>query len=162
MMRIMRIGVVGRTVDKFYSTFTDEKDCGKVITSHFYLLFGCSFPIWLGGEGRLSIFSGVLVLGFSDAIASIAGNKYGKTKWFGSKKSVEGTLGFVLSLVVLCIFGETWLFPGNGEIVTVKVFWICLISVVIGTMEAVTLQNDNLVLPLTFYALYNLIFQSFV
>lgn len=34
-------------LDEFMRRFTNEKDRGIVIVSHFYLLVGCALPVWL-------------------------------------------------------------------------------------------------------------------
>ena len=51
----------------FLNEFTDSKDSGTAILSHFYLLAGCAAPLWLEGPEVLS-FYGVLVLGVGDAL----------------------------------------------------------------------------------------------
>lgn len=58
--------------------------------SHLFLLIGCALPLWF----RNSIL-GVVALGAGDTASSIVGIKYGRHRWPGSKKTLEGTLAGV-------------------------------------------------------------------
>lgn len=51
----------GAVLHVFMSEFTDHKDSGPVILSHFYLLTGCASPLWI--EGVRSIPSKILIHG---------------------------------------------------------------------------------------------------
>ncbi|OLY84583.1 Dolichol kinase sec59 [Smittium mucronatum] len=92
-VRLSDIDPFSSNIMRFYSYFIDEKDSGTAVTSHFYLLLGCSISIWTSSSLSVPSLSGLLTIGISDAVASIVGSKFGKHKWFGTKKSVEGTLG---------------------------------------------------------------------
>lgn len=118
----------GAVLHVFMSEFTDHKDSGPVILSHFYLLTGCAAPLWIEGVRSasntivlrgggswlasratdqvpatgvdISMFIGVLTLGVGDALASIVGRRYGRLRWPRSSKTIEGSLAFVLSIYV--------------------------------------------------------------
>ncbi|KAJ1673107.1 hypothetical protein EV182_005876 [Spiromyces aspiralis] len=168
MIRVFNVGSLGSRIHYFMSNFTDARDAGVIITSHFYLLVGCALPVWMGGHAgdRSSVdhwiapMSGVLTLGVADAVASVVGQKWGTRRWFGGSKTVEGSVGFVASLVVavvvldtgLAAVGSTWPRLSLGNIA--KYAAVCGGS---GTLEAVSTQNDNLVVPLFTFAAANLI-----
>lgn len=88
----------GAALHVFMSEFTDHKDSGPVILSHFYLLTGCAAPLWLEGDSSIIHQTGVLVLGVGDALASVVGRRYGRVYWPGSCKTVEGSLAFFASI----------------------------------------------------------------
>lgn len=89
----------GAALHVFMSEFTDHKDSGPVILSHFYLLTGCAGTLWLEpGQGSIVQQIGVLTLGVGDALASIVGRRYGRIRWPGSSKTVEGSVAFVTSI----------------------------------------------------------------
>ena len=73
------------------------------------------------------------------------GSQYGKHKWFGSKKSLEGTFAAILSVIFAGkLFSE--LFGGSiGFTFIIGAILSCL-------MEAFTPMIDNLLLPLFFMA----------
>ncbi|PVU97833.1 hypothetical protein BB561_000306 [Smittium simulii] len=152
-LRANKVGQVSIAIDKFYASVIDEKDSGKVIMSHIYLLFGCSFPIWLEGKISISSFSGLLAVGVADAIASIVGTRYGKRTWFKSKKTIEGTVGFIASLILSCFLVDYISTDSFQMSQYYKAFIITVLSTLIGLLEAVTLQNDNLMLTMVFYGL---------
>lgn len=60
----------------------------------------------------LASVSGILALGFGDTAASIVGKRYGRWHWPGSKKTVEGTMAFVVTMyasAVLIMYGSAFL-----------------------------------------------------
>ncbi|KAG6330838.1 hypothetical protein ID866_8254 [Astraeus odoratus] len=100
-VRYFAIYPFGAAVHLFMNEFLDQKDSGTAILSHFYLLAGCAGSVWLEGPTQLDQYTGILALGVGDALASIVGKRFGKHRWFaGSPKTVEGSVAFVLSLVV--------------------------------------------------------------
>ncbi|KIO23287.1 hypothetical protein M407DRAFT_78256, partial [Tulasnella calospora MUT 4182] len=136
-------------VHVFMNEFIDDKDSGTAILSHFYLLTGCAGPIWLEGPSKLLEYTGVLILGIGDAMASIVGKRWGRHQWTSnSPKTVEGSLAFTVSVVVgawaLRIFGLVQPFSTLRYTLTVA---LCSV------LEALSLQNDNLTLPFYMWAL---------
>jgi dolichol kinase len=102
---------------------------------------------------------GVLVLGVGDALASVVGRRYGRMYWPASSKTVEGSAAFVSS-----IFVSAWMLRLVGWVGEFSVsaadarphaitharpqsmrFGAAL--VLLGVLEGVSEQNDNLVLP---------------
>ncbi|KTW30291.1 hypothetical protein T552_00766 [Pneumocystis carinii B80] len=110
-IRILALPPLGTFLHSFLSQFTDERDNkGNIIVSYLYLLIGCASPLWLDFVGitldeqnqyqlKLKTISGILCLGFGDSVASIIGKKFGRLHWPNSKKTVEGTIAFVLAVL---------------------------------------------------------------
>jgi len=46
---------------------------------------------------------GSLSLGIGDAFAAVCGVKFGKLKIFGNKKTLEGTIAFIFSILFMSI-----------------------------------------------------------
>ncbi|XP_046453406.1 dolichol kinase-like isoform X2 [Daphnia pulex] len=155
-VRLYNLDYVGDILNKNMVGFLDEKDQGTLILTHIYLLIGCSLPIWIfplesamDTTDKLLLCSGVVSLGIGDTAASIGGTLWGKNKFPGSSKSIEGTvcsiLAEILFLVImfhLGVFGDSPRLP-----------WLSFIgaAVVTSLVEACTTQVDNLVLPLVMY-----------
>ncbi|KAA1070312.1 hypothetical protein PGT21_007863 [Puccinia graminis f. sp. tritici] len=99
---------------------------------------------------------GVIILGVGDSCASVVGKRFGKIRWnVGSSKTVEGSVAFVGSVIVvslgLRVIGLVQPFP-----IIKYSFAILLVSL----LEAFTAQNDNLVLPLYSWSILKLLFLS--
>ncbi|CAO1635282.1 unnamed protein product [Parajaminaea phylloscopi] len=133
----------GAPLHIFLSEFTDHKDSGPVILSHFYLLTGCGGGLWLEGQKQISLHTGVLILGIGDALASIIGRRYGRLHWPRSSKTMEGSAAFFISVIAAawllrltgwCDHFSLWRYTG-------AVAFLCL-------LEGVSEQNDNLILPI--------------
>ena len=137
---------VGAPLHIFFSEFTDSKDSGPVILSHFYLLSGCAGGLWLEGTS-VNRFTGVLVLGVGDALASIVGKCLGRIHWPGSPKTVEGTLAFVGSILACA-----WLLRAGGLVEPFSMARYAVATCMAGLLEASSSQNDNLVIPIFFWS----------
>ncbi|KDQ19948.1 hypothetical protein BOTBODRAFT_101902 [Botryobasidium botryosum FD-172 SS1] len=133
----------GASVHLFMNEFLDEKDGGTVILSHFYLLTGCAGSVWLEGPSRILALTGVLVLGVGDSLASVVGKRHGRHRWSASTpKTIEGSVAFAT-----CVLASAWLLSVFG---LVESFSIPRYALAVGfgsVLEALSLQNDNLVLP---------------
>ncbi|KAG8935523.1 hypothetical protein FRC02_007882 [Tulasnella sp. 418] len=143
-VRYFAIYPFGAAVHLFLNEFLDHKDNGTAILSHFYLLTGCAGSIWFEGPSKALEFVGVLVLGIGDAMASIVGKRWGRVTWTGnSPKTVEGSAAFAISVLV-----SAWVLRASG---VTEPFWTLrygLCVVLSSILEALSLQNDNLTLPL--------------
>lgn len=103
-------------LQRFMAALLDERERGRVIVSHLYLLAGCAFPFWMysassplplqlgsggGGGGAAALHfdeavSGLVILGVFDSFASVGGSRFGRRHWPGSRKTLEGSLlGFI-------------------------------------------------------------------
>ncbi|KAJ1889176.1 hypothetical protein LPJ66_008176 [Kickxella alabastrina] len=149
-LRALRVPGCSAAIDAFLRRFTDHRDTARLVTSHFHLLLGCALPLWLGGPSRLAQLSGVLALGLADSAASLVGVRFGSHRWWfatsRAPKSIEGSAAFALSLFGACcaaghVAGELCAWP-----------WLALVCALMAALEALTEQNDNLVVPLAMYA----------
>ncbi|KAJ2828926.1 dolichol kinase [Coemansia erecta] len=145
-VRVLDVCSLGAWMGGFMRQFTDARDAGHVVTAHFYLLGGCAVPVWLGGSAGAAPLAGVLSLGVADTAASLVGVRFGATRWPGSPKTVEGTAAFVVSLFIVCEIVCLAVPRGAGVLGNLAM------SAVLGLLEALTEQNDNLIIPLTMYA----------
>ncbi|CEP13489.1 hypothetical protein [Parasitella parasitica] len=160
-LRYFAVWPWGKSLHVFLTEFIDNRDLGPVILSHIYLLLGCASPVWLGSSNVLASLSGVLSLGFGDAAASIIGKRFGRYRWPGTKKTVEGTAAFIVAVFVssaVIVYSSALVgidgaaryvaSAGRGE-------WLNYSAVITLTalLEAFSTQNDNIIIPLYMYAL---------
>ena len=163
------------SINAFYEAFLDEKDVtdssghgrqpGVFVVTHLAMLFGCAFPLWVNevltkviGSGCVSgrVFSllpfmGIIVLGVGDAVGAVVGIYFGLHKWPGTKRTVEGSLGMFVSMV-LCSVAILYLDPASG---TSTLHGAALVGLYVSPqlmtlsiLEAFTSQIDNLCLPI--------------
>jgi len=98
-IRYFAVVPFGKEIHLFLVGFLDARDGGPIILSHLYLLMGCATPVWLAEHHILAGLSGIFSLGVGDAMASIVGKRYGRHRWPGTIKTVEGTIAFVASVM---------------------------------------------------------------
>jgi len=92
---------------------------------------------------------GILIMGISDALASLFGERFGKhiIKVFGHKKSIEGSLAFFISSVIIVLFFTQRL----G-------YQIVLIPLILTLIEFFSVLGlDNLILPIAGAFLFQLL-----
>ena len=147
-LRIVKFPIIYNLIINYVSSFIDERDSGELILTHLHLLLGCGLPILFNKfENLLGIIikiSGISVLAIGDAAASAIGIKFGKHKWPGSKKSLEGTLGaFIFTWICLILI----IFLSNENINLNQLFLLMIPSLISSIDEAFTSQIDNLTLP---------------
>ncbi|KAI7823822.1 hypothetical protein BC939DRAFT_156071 [Gamsiella multidivaricata] len=195
-IRYFAIVPFGKEIHLFLVGFLDARDGGPIILSHLYLLMGCATPVWLAEQHILAGLSGIFALGVGDAMASIVGKRFGKHRWPGTIKTVEGTVAFVVSVMMAAgavfvgmwvmsfVFGDTSMSSavlgsktGSGRTVPPASLlsfstwndWSAVRWTVWGVvrygmavsaaamLEAVSEQNDNLVIPVIMLAMVWLI-----
>ncbi|CAM6085856.1 unnamed protein product [Calypogeia fissa] len=147
----------GHQIENFMKPFTDHRDSGVLIISHFSLLLGCALPVWLNsgsGDRPLASYAGILSLGIGDTMASVIGYNFGSIHVSSkSKKTLEGTVSGISSVLVSCLILTPILSLTTGPAV-LNGFWSVLgASIIGGVLEAYTLQLDNAFIPLIFYTL---------
>lgn len=126
-------------------------------------------------ETSIAAISGLLSLGLGDSFASIVGKSIGKYKYPGMSKTIEGTIGFFISVFIGMILTMTWRsayfeFIQYDIIPSFNDVWIIICSIVlefsgrisivaIGTalMEAFGSMNDNLIVPVYMMALIKVV-----
>ncbi|KAI0768142.1 hypothetical protein BD413DRAFT_479834 [Trametes elegans] len=148
-VRYFALYPLGAAVHLFMCEFLDAKDGGTAILSHFYLLTGCANSVWFEGPSRLLQFTGTLVLGVGDALASIVGKRFGRHRWFAANpKTIEGSAAFVAS-VCFC----AWLLRVFGVVEHFSIVRYATVGALAAGLEAFSVQNDNLTLPLYMWAM---------
>lgn len=91
-IRVAEIAPFQDFLKKAFASFSDEKDCGLLALTPFYLLIGCSLPLWMhpcpclisdtaSKRDILQLLAGVLTVGIGDTSASIVGSTFGRCKW---------------------------------------------------------------------------------
>ncbi|XP_077288581.1 dolichol kinase [Arctopsyche grandis] len=157
-VRKLNLGWFSEMLDDGFYVFSDEKDVGGISLTPMYLLIGIATPLFIhpapcdpSATGLLILLSGILSVGIGDTAASYFGSKYGKRKWPGSSKSLEGTFASIASQILLI----TCLSKLGFISFNTMTMFISLIAVLVNAMvEALTDQVDNLTLPLiTFFIL---------
>lgn len=137
MGRVCGVRWVERMVHEVGGKLVDEKDRGLIKVTHVYLLVGCGIGIWMGwGSGV-----GIVTVCVLDSMAAVGGKMFGKRKWFGRGRSVEGSIfGVICGVVMGRVWGELEGWMGWRRMIVG-----CVMA---GCIEATTGQIDNLVLPL--------------
>ncbi|KAH9928691.1 uncharacterized protein B0H18DRAFT_1084426 [Fomitopsis serialis] len=128
----------------FAEYFLDQKDSGTAILSHFYLLIGCA-----GTAVSMLQYTGTLVLGVGDALASIAGKRLGRHRWLAtSPKTLEGSAAFVVSIVACA-----WMLRLCGLSEHFSILRYSVVAGLSSALEAFSVQNDNVLLPLYMWSM---------
>ncbi|MEM1118021.1 MAG: diacylglycerol/polyprenol kinase family protein [Bacteroidota bacterium] len=95
---------------------------------------------WLFAPGIAAAALAMLMVG--DGAAAVIGRRFGRTRWPGSPKSVEGTLGYAAFAFLIGLGVVVW--PGSG----VGVGTVALGAGVGAAIEALPIPvNDNLRVP---------------
>ena len=152
-------------VNQFFEAFFDEKDIshvnGAFVITHLALVIGCAAPLWtyrtIHFEQEFSIMPliGIIVIGVGDAFGAVIGSLYGKTKWPHSKRTLEGSLAMLLSM----ISAEAIITYTSGYSFDAGSLWKTSLYVYlpITFLEAFTTETiDNLSLPVAAMILLNI------
>lgn len=150
-IRVLAVPLIGEAVGSYMEAFRDSKDPGPLIITHIYLLLGCAIPIWLqnnASEYSLGIAAcGIIAVGIGDACAALYGSQYGRHHWPDSVKTIEGSAfsSFMQLVVVACMV--------VFELTSLHTAGHLFAGLMVGTLyEAVTMQSDNMVVPMLVYA----------
>jgi len=139
---------------KYMGSLADKRDRGLVVVSHIYLLLGCAFPMWLEPfPCRSTSLSGLVCLGVYDAVASVVGTTLGKMRILWTTKTVEGSIGGAVTALGFSLFVSAVLCQEGASELGLKAVSITLMAL----FEIFTTQNDNLVLPIYYFACLRLI-----
>ena len=131
--------------DDSSAQFFRSWDLGPLILSHFYLLLACAIPHWISAsitslnKPQLNAISssGVIFIGIGDTFAAIVGHMIGTIKWPKRRISIQGSLAFFVSTLLIHIILDYQ----NSILYAV----VCAFGAI---LEAVSYQNDNLVLSI--------------
>lgn len=161
LLRILSIPPFGNSLQEIFVVYSDDKDQGMFSLTQLYLMVGCSLPLWIhpalcdvtdsSGVYLLPLLSGLLCIGVGDTGASAIGVTCGLHTWAGTRKTVEGTLGCILSQ--LLFFGVLYQFDFLIGVTRLQVYKVIGTIILTSLVEAKTSQVDNLALPLIMYIL---------
>lgn len=163
-LRISNVPMVVAIMDPFMQRYLDDRDAGTAVLTHIYLLMGCALPVFFAYFALHGIFSaiallialsGVTVTGLGDAMASYCGVRFGRSRWHGSKKTMEGSLAMTIAMFVFQV-GCLWVY-GFHNLTTTSWARLALADVLVALLEAKTDQIDNLFLPLYHVALLQMV-----
>jgi dolichol kinase len=154
-------------LNEFFETFYDEKDKrateGSFVVTHVALIVGCATPLWLCGtrsdipsfQGSSIIpFLGIVSVGVGDSAGAIIGSFFGKTQWPTSRRTVEGSFAMLVSMIA-CWLSFGWAFQFDEGNFNAESIYLDALSIYLPLtiLEAVTLQIDNLCLPIMTFVL---------
>lgn len=158
-LRLLSMPPVGNQLQEGYIVFSDDKDTGLLALTPIYLLVGVSLPIWIHPApcdvtdsaqfSILPLISGLLSIGVGDTSASYIGSNFGKLRWKGTTKTIEGTLACIFSQLGFVYF---LYYLGCLPYLNAEHLLRILVSILLSSViEAKTTQIDNLVLPLVMF-----------
>lgn len=128
----------------------DQRDDTKLILTHIFLLSGISSSLFYSYNNSSLYLIGTIILGLGDSMCSIIGVLYGKHKIYPyNNRTLEGTIGGLLSTIIL-------LYVIDSTIISMKSI-LGLIGIFL--YEGITLEIDNLVLPLFANNLFILLYR---
>lgn len=138
-LRYLKLAPFGEFFDSKLRSFADFRDDrGPIIISYIYLIIGIATPILINGS-----LVGVISLGVGDSLASIVGYRWGRHRWPGTSKTLEGTLAFITATsscsLALKNFNNSFQDLSNA-----KLIMTCILS---GILEGNSVLNDNILVP---------------
>ncbi|KAK3917190.1 Dolichol kinase [Frankliniella fusca] len=155
--RILSIPPLHEILKNGFLLYADEKDTLIALTP-LYLLAGMAAPLWLtplddipiAPSQLLPYMAGLLSIGVGDTAASYVGSNFGKRKWEGSNRTLEGTVACFLSQVIVVLFLVHYDVLPSDMLFLIRT---CVAVGITSLIEAKTDQVDNVVLPLVLYIL---------
>uniref|UniRef100_A0A158Q707 dolichol kinase n=1 Tax=Elaeophora elaphi TaxID=1147741 RepID=A0A158Q707_9BILA len=134
--------------------FIDKQDSPELILTPIYLLAGIFLPLFLSPiynyEYRhLYHFAGVVTVGVGDSLSAIVGSRYGRLNWRKSRKTVEGSIAFVIGQFIFSIL--ICLYYLNYDLEIYQLVWIFFCSLICALVEAGLPAMDNIILPVIAY-----------
>lgn len=149
-VRASRLGCLGSFLDTHLRYFQDEKDAnGPLNLSYIFLLVGVAIPIAYGVavDDVVSIRSyiGLITLGLSDSTASIVGRAFGKYKWKGGNRTLEGTVTHIVVTLASFFVVDRYLLPEENKVTN----WenLVIVSFLGALVEGASTLNDNILVP---------------
>lgn len=162
-IRTTRLGFIGRLLHSLLAHFQDEKDSrGPLNLSYIFLLVGVAGPILygaaLGDFSSVRSYIGVITLGVSDSLASLIGGKFGKLKWRGGDRTLEGTIAHFISTFAGFVLVDLYILPGTN------INWenLFVVSLAGSILEGASTLNDNILVPIMSLIMYEMLGKTFV
>ena len=185
LLRVLDVPSISCRISVFMHSFTDARDSGAFLVSHFCLLLGIAGPILattlasndvipagsvslVHANPPLACWSGLLSLGVADTIAAAVGTAVGRVRIHkSSRKTLEGTLAAAVCMYVCMLALQAFEIVGarSGELFDRIWDWeaLCRLcrmawyTLLTCWLEAVTDQLDNIVFPLHCMTLFALL-----
>ncbi|KAF8001454.1 hypothetical protein HF325_003955 [Metschnikowia pulcherrima] len=163
-LRCTRITFMGDVINSLLHFFQDDKDLkGPLSLLYIFLLVGVAIPIGYGvvvdDVVSMRSYLGLIALGLGDSLASIIGKRFGKTKWKGESRSVEGTVAYIVVTFASFVLADFYVLPEGARVKNWENMFI--VSLVGGAIEGSASLNDNVLIPsvtLITYELLNKVF----
>ena len=137
-----RISLFDKLYHTFFGLITREEEF-KSLTGASFVLFGCLITLMM--FPLHSAVFGMLVMSLCDSIAAIIGKSKGKVSLFG--KTLEGTIGFVLTGLILVL-----ILPFVSPLLGI----LAVISASIIELLPYPKINDNFSIPIVSAAILNI------
>lgn len=156
-----------KPVSQFFEQYLDaskgETESSTMVVSHLALLMGCATPIWISkvvfNAKKPHIMQvlvgvwGVVSIGVGDAVGAVVGKAVGKRLW-GYQRTKEGSVAMATSMLVS--------YAAIALTLNDELQWSMIVAVIAAIafttlLEAHTMQNDNLVLPMAGLAMMLLV-----
>ncbi len=111
-----------------------------VLNGAAWMCVSAAFCAWLFPPGMAAAALAMLMVG--DGAAAVVGRRFGRTKWPGSPKSVEGSAAYAVTAFLMGLAVTLW--PGVG-----LTAGVCTVGALVGAaVEAVPVPlNDNVRVP---------------
>lgn len=153
-VRAWQLWPMGDYLENICRSLRGRWDNRYLTLSQIYLLVGAFLPLWLipdkSNPSKLATSSGLISVGVGDTAAAVFGTFFGRHKLGNTGKTVEGFLG---NLIAMIAFKLIWMgYNGFNENMS-----FLLASFSVAVVEALTENCDNLILPLVFMLVIDLI-----
>lgn len=141
--------------DKFTNVLSRTGENNEIVKGpliYTLMLSAVTVLFWNNPAGMI----GIIQLAIGDGFSDIIGRKFGKTAWYhNSDKSVEGSLGFLITSFIgsALLLNDKYDSIGVNELI--KVF---IISLVCSLVETAPDMDDNIWVPLAGILGYDLLF----
>ena len=97
---------------------------------------------------------GWITVGVGDSAAAIVGSRFGKHKWTGTSRTVEGSCAMFVSMFTVSLF-VLFTMGNYSDQLDFKTIWPLFVTLALTSLcEAFATENDNLVLPLFSVVIY--------
>ncbi|KII70676.1 Dolichol kinase [Thelohanellus kitauei] len=170
-IRLSKFTKISSVINSGITPYLTKSNSWFIVPNHFLLLIATSLPLWTmnfvyfgsfsnshNAYRKIYLLSTLGSVGIGDAVASVVGVKFGRHKLCLGRKSIEGMLAsivfqFTFFAILFRIFSKT-IFPLYFDLI----FLIC--AVVTSLLEALTMQEDNIIVPVITISLMIALFPS--
>lgn len=154
MARAWQLWPIGSHLENVCRSLRGKWDNKYLTLSQIYLLIGAFLPLWIlpsnSEPSKLALSSGLVSVGVGDTMAAVTGTFLGRNKFGKCDKTLEGLLGNLTAMILF-----KWIWVGYDGFIEELSFLIAASGVAV--VEASTSNCDNLILPLVFMLMIELI-----